>query len=1171
MSRDSCCRTALVSVLFLLFASAATGFSLEQYRNAGYLPRGTEIPELGDEHSQHFSNGDGTIRAVIDASGGSGRGSPLALDSMPCTCSGFSELGYSGGLLHEAVKHTDPYVGSYYCGYWGVFYPYGTWILERGWVEWDVSSIPDDAQITNVVCRTYCMQIDGAFPQVQLYGMTNRPSSLTADAATLYTDAGGGSLYGGYTAEWQSYSSVTLSAAARTVLQSVLGANWFAIGYTGTGPTIGGVSWEIALGHHTGAFPPRLVVDYALPYDATTVSVDAPTGTIYQGQTYQPQATVRNDGANTITFNVKCSIPGTGYVNRKQVTSLAPTSSTPVTFDDWIPGAAGGFTVRCSTELTDDGDNQYDLETGTVTVEKRDAECVSIDDLPATVNLGQTVQPRATVRNKGSAEVSISARLYIADGAGYEHTAAVSVPSGETRQLTFPDWVANIEDGPFDVRCTTELEYDCDNSTDKQTGSVFVQTLDARTVSVDVPSGTVDQGTHIAPQATIRNNGNTTQTITARFKIEDGSGYEQTVSKFVLPSAESIYVFPEWVADYLGTDFAVTCSTELEDDMDPDNDFGSGTVTVVLPPLPDIAATAIVAPTGEVERDTEVIPQATYANEGNVETGFEAWFIMSSPTDGEVYREQVSVSALAVSEETTVVFPGWNVGEVLGEWAVRCSCYAAGDVDPADDWEDGTFDVTRRFDWPAGWHEVEPMPFLPTAKPVKYGGWLAVGPDAAAEGQRDKGTKGGSAGIGSGHSAPRFLDPSNPVIYAAKGYKTTDFYKYLPVEDTWCVLADIPANEEYKPGRIKTKPGKKGCKGVSDGTEAVYMTRGANLNGFWRYDIGADTWGRLEDVPEGPSGKRVKYGNDMVYVFTEDTGWIYLLKGYKTEFFRYNTVSGEWDTTLPEVPYTIVPKYKNGSFLVYDGDNTIYAHQARYYDKSVVDPRHSMFKYDIAAGEWQTTPLKGIPVYGLEKGKDYKKKKSKDGACGAWYNGRMYAFKGGNTHSFWEYYPANDSWNQLREDTLPQYTVTTGKKRRVKNGADLVSYEGGALFALKGNKTLEMWRYGISTLDAPSSTPRVRSGATAGGDIVHRPSFIVSPNPVISSFATLKMSGQAVKWSSGLVRVFDIAGRCVLTRPLGHSTTGLLLLDCRRLSSGVYLVRLDAGGYSVADKLVVQK
>ena len=302
----------------------------------------------------------------------------------------------------------------------------------------------------------------------------------------------------------------------------------------------------------------------------------------------------------------------------------------------------------------------------------------------------------------------------------------------------------------------------------------------------------------------------------------------------------------------------------------------------------------------------------------------------------------------------------------------------------------------------------------------------------------------------------------------------------------------------------------------------------------------------------------------MVYVFTEDTGWIYLLKGYKNEFYRYNTVSGEWDTTLEMVPYGGKLKYSKGSFLVYDGDNTIYAHQARYHS----DMYHYMFKYSISGDSWTDT-LKGMPYYCLEKGRDGKKKKSKDGACGAWYDGTMYALKGGNTQGLYKYFPEEDSWVQLRQDTMPQYTQTTGKKKRVKYGADIVSLGNTAFFALKGNKTYEFWRYVIRNEVLTAAPGPVRSGVMAGKVEVRTSEFEVFPNPIASGFATVRFA--LPKAGPATVAVYDVAGRVACRQTMMAGRTGSVNLDLRKLASGVYLVRLDADSYSTTQKLVVQK
>jgi hypothetical protein len=133
---------------------------------------------------------------------------------------------------------------------------------------------------------------------------------------------------------------------------------------------------------------------------------------------------------------------------------------------------------------------------------------------------------------------------------------------------------------------------------------------------------------------------------------------------------------------------------------------------------------------------------------------------------------------------------------------------------------------------------------------------------------------------------------------------------------------------------------------------------------------------------------------------------------------------------------------------------------------------------------------------------------------------------------------------------------------------------------LKGNKTLELWRYVIPTLDAGRYTPYARDGVQAGRSAVASLQFAVVPNPIASGFATLRLVG-ATSWSRlgnrGLetppaVRIFDIAGRVAFAKRLVISHSGLVIsLDLRKVPAGVYLVWLDAEGYSATQKLVVQR
>ncbi len=432
--------------------------------------------------------------------------------------------------------------------------------------------------------------------------------------------------------------------------------------------------------------------------------------------------------------------------------------------------------------------------------------------------------------------------------------------------------------------------------------------------------------------------------------------------------------------------------------------------------------------------------------------------------------------------------------------------------------------------WGPGWHEVAKVPGL---LPVKDGAWLTMA-QAATDGPE--------------------------VIYAAKGNKSTDFQCYDPLvgtEGTWYTLAAINPDEG---GREKFP--KKGCTGVSDGSSYIYMTKGNNTSGFWRYSISGNTWDKLADVPLGADGKKVKGGTDLAYVQAGDTGWVYLLKGYKTSFYRYNTKTLVWDSTLPDVPYGVAPKYNAGSFLVHDPENhCLYAHQAKYNDGT----NHYMFRFDLNALAWQTAPLKGMPVMGQTGGR-LKAKKSKDGGCGVFGPGGwdIYALKGGNTQSFYGYSTGSNAWTEL--DSMPGWG-TTGRKKYVKAGGDIASYAPGVVFALKGNKTYEFWRY---VKPGAQAQAQARSGVMAGVERTAYGVVRVEPNPLSSGWATLRYT--LPKPGLVSVRMYDALGRMVVSRAYCvQRMASSVPLDLRGLSAGVYLVRLDADGFTQSQKLVVQR
>jgi len=198
-----------------------------------------------------------------------------------------------------------------------------------------------------------------------------------------------------------------------------------------------------------------------------------------------------------------------------------------------------------------------------------------------------------------------------------------------------------------------------------------------------------------------------------------------------------------------------------------------------------------------------------------------------------------------------------------------------------------------------------------------------------------------------------------------------------------------------------------------------------------------------------------------------------------------------------------------------------------------------------------------------------KTKKSKDGGSGAWFNDYVYALKGGNTQEFWRYDPELDSWKEL--DTMPALG-STGKKKKVKAGADIIA-TGDFLYALKGNKTLEFWRYVPAAAGTRYQGSVVRAGimaATSSSDS----RLSIAPNPLRAGFVTVELAkghdrivGQF--GSCPKLSIFDISGRILQSATCNLQSE--MTLDLRGLPAGVYLVRLNSDRYSAQQKLVIER
>lgn len=202
--------------------------------------------------------------------------------------------------------------------------------------------------------------------------------------------------------------------------------------------------------------------------DVGVTAIIAPTGSTDSGTIILPQAVVRNfSSADTAVFPVTMNI-GSAY-SRTLADTLYPGRSDTVTFPAWIANPLGSLPVVCFTSLAEDSNYANDTLRTTITVTRpaiHDIGASVILSPPVILHVGDTVVPRAIIRNYGTAvERYFDVRFRI--GVVYDRTVTVStdlLPDG-TVDLAFPVWVAR--EGYYSASCSTMLLRDTNLLNDK--------------------------------------------------------------------------------------------------------------------------------------------------------------------------------------------------------------------------------------------------------------------------------------------------------------------------------------------------------------------------------------------------------------------------------------------------------------------------------------------------------------------------------------------------------------------------------------------------------------------------------------------------------------------------------------------------------------------------------
>ncbi len=751
--------------------------------------------------------------------------------------------------------------------------------------------------------------------------------------------------------------------------------------------------------------------------------------------------------------------------------------------------------------------------------------CLAVTSPPALCDTGDVIAPACSVVNNGPTAVSYSVRMRI--GSGYNEVAAVTAHApGERRLVSFPNWTAGAR-GPTVVRCSTELAGDLVPGNNRRVDTVNVLVHDAAVSAIAAPAGAVPPGP-VQPRAIVRNRGTQREPVRVWFAI--GAGYRDSVYLAAgLPPADTALTFAPWLA--AAGNWTARCSAaQVVDNVRANDTLSAGFAVHAV----DVAVEAIVSPADTVDSVGLVTPMARLRNNGAQPADFTAWFEIAGP--GTAFRESVSVSGLGSGETLTVWVGVWPEPRRSGWHAARCSVALAFDGNPANDTLGKPFLVVGSHLPPRpGWVEMPNVPYFPSGRAVREGAWVA-------------------------------FDARTGLFVVAKGGRSADCYGFRPVLDVFESLPGWPAGIE---GRLPYR----GAAACADGAGRVYATKGNKTRGFWRCDVEGGRWEQLADVPAGPGNTTVKAGADLAYVAGPDSDYVYLLKGQRGEFWRYNVGSGEWQR-LPDAPAGARPKWDRGSWLVYSDDRApesavrgtqsaeradgaasgvarggsgvtrraggrLYAHKARL---------HELHVFDVASGEWQQ-PLAGMPLLCGQTGKS---KKSKDGGSAAMLDGRIWALKGGNTQDFYSFDPATQAWAE--QDTMPAFGSSL-KRKRVKAGADIAA-DGWALYALKGNKTVEFWRYappGPLSMADRSGTERVAARREARGATF---AVRVEPNPAAGRFFVSLASDPAPGRGTLLMSLHDVAGRRVRQALCVPGST--VAFDIGSLPAGVYYLHVPA-------------
>jgi len=178
------------------------------------------------------------------------------------------------------------------------------------------------------------------------------------------------------------------------------------------------------------------------------------------------------------------------------------------------------------------------------------------------------------------------------------------------------------------------------------------------------------------------------------------------------------------------------------------------------------------------------------------------------------------------------------------------------------------------------------------------------------------------------------VEGTDGYLYALRGNNTSSFYRYDIEANEWSdeAAADAPLAVYY------------GTTMRFDGLGYIYVMRGNNDDAFWRYNINDDSWESLADLnfgaPTNTVNNNVYAGGDLAINLND--GLIYAIQGNLLNgFAAYNVNANSW-AVLPNLPQLT---YDGAAIEYVASENAIFFTPGYNSDK--------LYKFDIGEEIWE--------------------------------------------------------------------------------------------------------------------------------------------------------------------------------------------------------------------------